>query len=349
MQTVAASVILGDAYHMIGWDANQLETRQKQMARTALSLALQEVWESWWWQELMKCEQASGAAVYAAADTYAAGDVVYYPATKQFYQACQSTTGNEPATLSSPEASYETNSAYWADAKAEYSGEDYVVGVNDTNLEVGDIVRNPADGFYYQLYQFTEVNELTVSGSGVAACDGVYTSVGELNGKPYYQNADGVYLIWRVSGLDAYWAIKTDSCYYASYSDTATPDEATDWFSTDAVGNPAAGNEPVPTVEYVTTYVYGEPTDASNWRVLTAFTPEITTISGEVRGVGKHDLRNSNNSFEYDFERTLDGWRIPGWDTGVPWVWYRRPVPILTGDDYSSTATYTAAETITFD
>lgn len=53
---VKASVILDDAYRLIGWDADQLDEREKQDARAALSQAVQEVWEAWWWQELMTTE-----------------------------------------------------------------------------------------------------------------------------------------------------------------------------------------------------------------------------------------------------------------------------------------------------
>ena len=58
---VSAGVILDDAYRLIGWDADQLDTRELQDARMALSQAVQEVWEAWWWQELMVCERRTFA------------------------------------------------------------------------------------------------------------------------------------------------------------------------------------------------------------------------------------------------------------------------------------------------
>ena len=57
MHTVKAQVVIEDACRMIGWDLEQMEARQDQMARQALSMALQEVWEAWWWQALESEDQ----------------------------------------------------------------------------------------------------------------------------------------------------------------------------------------------------------------------------------------------------------------------------------------------------
>jgi hypothetical protein len=84
------------------------------------------------------------------------------------------------------------------------------------------------------------------------------------------------------------------------------------------------------------------------WAALTPFTP-VVELAGKVRSVGKHNLLNSPNPGEVDFEEVLEGIRIPGWETGIPWIWYRRPTPVLTGDDYSATASYEAASPLTFD
>lgn len=350
MQTVNASVILGDAYHLIGWDADQLETRQKQQARAALSMALQEVWESWWWQELMKCEQISGATVYAAADTYALGDVVYYPASKTFYQAMQETTGNAPASLET-DGSYTPNYQYWALALAEPTAGDWS---ETEEYELGDQVRSPGDGLVYQLIMEPPLY-VNISGAGVSAADGQYYQSGTFGGKASYVKTNLAFVITWLSGqvgLTDGWVISYNggAPIYKSESDTDTPFEATNWYSVGADQLASSANDPVPTISesYLTPVPPADFFGASVWGLLTAFTPTIT-IDGDVRGIGKHDLRNSPNGFAYDFEKTLDGYRIPGWAEDVPWVWYRRPVPIITGDDYSSTATYTAAETITFD
>lgn len=54
---VKASVILDDAYRLINWDAAQIDARDKADGRFALSQAVQEVWESWWWSQLMICSR----------------------------------------------------------------------------------------------------------------------------------------------------------------------------------------------------------------------------------------------------------------------------------------------------
>jgi hypothetical protein len=150
MQTIKASTILEDAERMLGWDLLQLETRQKQMARQALSMALQEVWESWWWETLMQCKAIAGAEVYSDSTTYAAGANVYFHGSQQFYQAMAATTGNPPATSSN--GSWTTDYAHWADAKPEWTAADYEA---DDTLEVGTIRRYQGDGEYHQLIKYT--------------------------------------------------------------------------------------------------------------------------------------------------------------------------------------------------
>lgn len=109
-------------------------------------------WAGWHWPELVKTElrhyrldYASGTA-YAAPTTTAASEV-YYPPTRQYYQALKATTGNAPATLSG--GTYSTNDAYWAIAGGPYTGPDWA---DATAYVVADIVRNPANGRFYQCH-----------------------------------------------------------------------------------------------------------------------------------------------------------------------------------------------------
>lgn len=88
---VAASVILDDAYRLIGWDQAQLDDREQTDARMALSQAVQEVWEAWWWHELMSCEQMPlarslepGAIAPAFNDTWN-GNVFYWALTEEYF------------------------------------------------------------------------------------------------------------------------------------------------------------------------------------------------------------------------------------------------------------------------
>lgn len=88
---VAASVILDDAYRLIGWDQAQLDDREKTDARMALSQAVQEVWEAWWWHELMVCEQMPLARpllpgeIAPAFDATYNGNVFYWALTDEYF------------------------------------------------------------------------------------------------------------------------------------------------------------------------------------------------------------------------------------------------------------------------
>lgn len=86
MNTVKASTILGDAYRMIGWDAQQIDARDAADARMAFGLALQEVWEQWWWPELMQCQRVQFFADWADTELPCAeGEVFYVPAADAYY------------------------------------------------------------------------------------------------------------------------------------------------------------------------------------------------------------------------------------------------------------------------
>jgi hypothetical protein len=245
MPNVNASVMIEDAERMIGWDISQLELQQQQMGRQAFSLALQELWESWWWADLMASGQFVAAVLYAAGTAFNAGDTCYFPGTQKFYQAMQATTGNAPAIYTTASGSYTVNYAYWqealmygdaygcgADASQNY-GADYIVGINDTGLTLGAVVRNPTDGNYYSLYAYSL--KVVVAGAGVTAANQTYTAQGTYGGKPGYVRADGAYVITWLSGqigaADG-WCIAANggNDLYYSTSTVATPDLATNWY-----------------------------------------------------------------------------------------------------------------------
>ena len=101
------------------------------------------------------------------------------------------------------------------------------------------------------------------------------------------------------------------------------------------------------TTQVPTPTIPAAPPNTDWWVMLVPFSAEIA-LGADVRAVGHSDLRNSLNPGEVDFERTLDGVRIPGWHCGVPWFWYRRPTPIITGDDFDPAAIYAATTNPTF-
>lgn len=93
---VKASVILDDVYGLMAWDAEQLDAREKQDARRALSLALQEVWEKWWWQEIMVTQQLTLETPYLSSHQYLAGEMAQSEAQDWFYQAIATTLTAPP-------------------------------------------------------------------------------------------------------------------------------------------------------------------------------------------------------------------------------------------------------------
>ena len=314
MQAIDASVILEDAYRLIGWDAAQLETRQQQIARQAFSMALQEVWDAWWWQELMQSAQVVPAKMYYPGWTYYSLDVAYFPATQKFYQAIQTTAGHDPATLGT-DGGYTVNGQYWAEAQPTYAAGDY----DPTKLyNNGDQVRNPADGLYYQQFQPNPYYQ--VRGAGNIYANGDYYG--------YVKSGDAATFFRYESN---HWNIYAGNhLVYQGVEDVASPDLVTTWTT--------AGDtvyEPVPTV----TLAYAPAPIDGFWCQLLPYVPELQTV-GEVRAIAQLDPRNGKNSFMVPFERTLTGYRLPGWTQGVPWVWYRRPTPIITGDDFDANVSY---------
>lgn len=78
---VKASVVLDDVYRLIGWDAAQLDSRDKSDARASLSLAVQEVWDAWWWQTLMVCERLACGPIFNETSLYSNVTSIYGEAT----------------------------------------------------------------------------------------------------------------------------------------------------------------------------------------------------------------------------------------------------------------------------
>ena len=325
MNTVAASVILDDAYHQIGWDSGQLETRQKQMARSAISLALQEVWEAWWWEELMLSTPLPAATPYTAATSFAPGDFCYFPASRKFYQALAGTTGNAPGVLGA-DGTYATNFLYWARAMERPEGGDLPADI--TGLIAGAVARNPTDGEFYQLRVATEAVE--VSGAGTTAANGIY--LGSVASGLFVQVADPTYNLafaanhWRLNYAPSYVEV-----LYLLPNGMVLPQGPAD---------PGIGAAPMPALNYTAP-------GTGLWGLLTPFVPELA-VDGEVRAVGRQDPRNGPNAGAVDFERTPEGIRLPGWHTDVPWIWRRRATPIITGDDFDPAASYAAAGSVSF-
>ena len=328
MQTVPASVILDDLYFLMEWDPTQLEDRQKQAARNALSSALQEIWDAWWWAELMVCEPLPGAPVYDPAETVSAQAVRYYPATRKYYQALKPTSGNAPAIFDTAGA-YETNVGIWALAELNYCGPDYKTQTYAT----GTVVRYPADDRFYECIQTTSF--LTVAGAGfdnpINTANGIYKLSGLIvNGKPGYSNVTkaGCSMFWDATQ----WVVAFGGTYlYTAPDDVPTPDLVSTWTAA------APAYAPAPTV----TLTYVDPTDPNYWCVLNEFVPTIV-FNGMLRMASEADPRATRNPTPLDTEPVAEGTRVHGPRQGTFWAWYRRPTPIITADDFDETLSYAA-------
>lgn len=115
--------------------------------RGHLDLSLGEVWNSEWWQFLMRGEWRYFRDLWLATSTYNKGDEVYDAASEKYFQCLRDSvtgSGNSPTDSAGDE-----RSAYWAECKTSYTGDDWASG---ESYAVGDIVYYTVDDTYYQCH-----------------------------------------------------------------------------------------------------------------------------------------------------------------------------------------------------
>jgi len=143
MSGVAASEILRGAWALLdGSDISTVESEDFKLFRGALHRNLRVAWEDMNWPSLVKVEKRQFRAGWAVGTGYTSGNQVYHFDSGKYAQALQASTGEAPFDVSEVE-----NSAYWAELKEAYTGDDYAAG---TTYAVGDIVYYPANDGYYQ-------------------------------------------------------------------------------------------------------------------------------------------------------------------------------------------------------
>lgn len=358
MNLVSAQTILDGAGIAMAWDLEQLETRQEQMRREAFSLALQELWQAWWWELLMVCQPLPGATQYTGTTAFVAQEFCYFPGTQKYYQALGATTGNAPALYVN--GGWTTNTAFWADAKARMDAPDFVVGQNDTGLLIGAQVRNPLDGLYYQLYRYSQF--VIVAGAGNDSVNGTYNGVGTgiyAMGIYSFQfqsqgGAGSVFTAFSLTdtGNNYYYAQAEQQ--FSNVTQTGSVATITNPAFTlasgdlDNFGNLLTGVLPCPTVTQ--SPVYNAVPDPANWAQVIPFAPTVA-VQGTARSATMTDPRGSLAPRPYNFQKSGEGVEIFGLTHGAPWFWYRRPTPIVTGDDFDPTAEYeaTPADQLVYD
>lgn len=156
MRTVTFQSVLWGAARMLGMDP----TKDLQGATPArLVEYIQQRYEEALarapWPELTPVEQRQFRADYLASNTYAAPTLspasvaeVYDPGSGYYFQALRAVPINEaPTTLSG--STYTENSAYWAQSASSYSAD---LWAESTDYAVGDQVKHPTNGRYYQCH-----------------------------------------------------------------------------------------------------------------------------------------------------------------------------------------------------
>ena len=102
-----------------------------------LNRRLEECWQQYWWPEWTPVEKRYFAPFWDVAETYHAGDFVYYSPGDEYYQCLPLVTvGTVPGT-----------SEAWAEAQLELSADDWVA---TTAYVAGDQIFYATTGYWYQ-------------------------------------------------------------------------------------------------------------------------------------------------------------------------------------------------------
>ncbi len=134
--------------------ASGLSVSEERQLRVAISTQMQMLWPKGKWPGITRIEQREYRATYNSGTTYTAGTFVFFPQTLKYYQAVEpSFSGEAPA-----DADDELNSAFWADAATEFSGDDYDATVA---YEAGDIIYYPTTDTFYQCHTASTGNAPT--------------------------------------------------------------------------------------------------------------------------------------------------------------------------------------------
>lgn len=113
-----------------------------------------ELYEAYFWPEVMLIEKRTFRTQYSAASTYVAAQEVYYPSTQLYYVALRAVPINQPPDtgLGSP---LSLNTAYWAQSLGVYSGQNWS---STATYTAGTAVYQPLDGNFYQTFTTTTNN-----------------------------------------------------------------------------------------------------------------------------------------------------------------------------------------------
>lgn len=149
MRTIDYQTILEATSNICALDQDNISNDEFRILRSFHSDRLHTAWEFEFWPEVLRTQKRYFRALWVAATAYTAGTTtsateVYYPSSGKYYQAIKNSTGEAPA-----DSSDDTNTAYWADAKSNYSANEYVAA---TAYAAGDQVYYAITDRYYQCH-----------------------------------------------------------------------------------------------------------------------------------------------------------------------------------------------------
>ena len=147
MRLTSYNAIREQVYALLNLVTADVTAGDKTKVNAFIARRAREAFQFHWWPETMRMEERFFRLLYASGTAYAVTNEIYYPATRSYYQALKTTTGNAPATLTS--GTYATNTAYWSLIGEGYGGDDWA---DATDYALGDTVRSASDGFFYRCH-----------------------------------------------------------------------------------------------------------------------------------------------------------------------------------------------------
>ncbi len=158
MISVAYSTILEQAADRCGLPSpaevdglTELQSADTDKLRKGASHGLETIWRAANWPETRRVEQRRFRLAWSSATTYAALDEVYHIGSGKYAIALRASTNEDPY-----DSSATLNTAYWAELKFSYSGNDWSSAT--TYNTVGTVVRYTVNGYYYALHTAAPVS-----------------------------------------------------------------------------------------------------------------------------------------------------------------------------------------------
>lgn len=172
MRTVAYSEVLQKATEATGRIFADLSVQEAGLFKGFIGTRLRGAWEMTEWPDLLPVEERKFRAEWDATATYGAStasgavEVSFAPAQKYYQSLRAANLNNAPATFAG--GVWTENSAFWAESKRSYSGDDWATGVN---CAVGRILRRSTSSGAGADMRFYQAHTAHVSGASFNAAN----------------------------------------------------------------------------------------------------------------------------------------------------------------------------------